>query len=43
MPLNGAAPGACARSAWLSRRSWPFSAALRTTMSSSSIFVGFVR
>ena len=43
MPLKGAAPGAWARSAWLSRRSWPFSAALRTRTSSSSIFVGFVR
>jgi len=43
MPAKGAAPGACARRAWLSRSSWPFSAALRTTTSSSSILVGFVR
>ena len=40
---RGSAPGACARSARLSRISWPFSAAFRMTMSSSSIFVGLVR
>ena len=39
----GAAPGAWARRATLSRRSCPFSAAFRTTTSSSSIFVGLVR
>ena len=43
MPPKGSAPGAWARSATLSRRSWPFSAALRTRTSSSSIFVGLVR
>ncbi len=43
IPPKGPAPGAWARRARLSRRSWPFSAALRTRISSSSILVGLVR
>ena len=43
MPPNGSAPGARDRSATLSRRSCPFSAALRTRRSSSSIRVGLLR
>ena len=43
MPPKGSAPGSRARRATLSRRSWPFSAALRMMTSSSSIRVGLVR